>query len=326
MSRSVDSAALRALLVFAFVTAAACQPAEPPREIGLAPSALSSGNGIATNGIATNGIATNGIATNGIATNGIATNGIATNGIATNGLVPGNVGSNGLAVNGLAAAGLDTPEFAAWFAVDPVYAAMVMTYVARCALPADASLSYVSDAGTYEWQGTLGLAPVWSSGQPIPEAEQQLVTACLAAHTNGLGRHVSISVPGYGEDGAPVQVTADEEASYQFSEACFFGNLFTGDGAYVALGEGSLDPAVTTPRGCAAEAGVPGSCPPMMHAGLCSELCQVGPDGKTVGDCALNGSHYMGLQVFLLEQDAYRCGDGVCQFTESPESCPADCQ
>jgi GLTT repeat (6 copies) len=320
MSRSLDSAALRALLAFAFVLAG-CQPVEPPREVGLSASALTSGNGIATNGIATNGIATNGIATNGIATNGIATNGIA-----TNGLVPGNVGSNGLALNGLAAAGLDAPEFAAWFATDPVYADMVMKYLARCALSADASLTYASADTTYVWPGTLGLAPIWSSGQAIPEAEQQLVTACLAAHTNGLGRHVSISVRGYGEDGAPVAVTADELASYVFSEACYFGNLFTDEGAYVALGEGSLDPSVTTPRGCAAEAGAPGSCLPMLHAGLCSDVCQPGPDGTTVSDCTLNGSHYMGLQVFLLDEDVYRCGDGVCQFTESPESCPADCQ
>jgi hypothetical protein len=62
--------------------------------------------------------------------------------------------------------------------------ASLMRYVARCALSDDQSLTYTSSSSqmTYVWRGNLGLAPVWAAGHPIPVAEQQLVTACLAAH------------------------------------------------------------------------------------------------------------------------------------------------
>jgi GLTT repeat (6 copies) len=300
MTKPLDSAFLGSLLACAALCVA-CEPAAPPEEeLGLSPSALASDNGIATNGIATNGIATNGLA-------------------------PNALDSNRLSVNGLAAAGVAASEFAAWFGKDTAYANMVMKFVVQCALPHGGSLSYRRSEVTYVWAGDLGLAPVWSSGQPIPLLEQQLLTACLAAHTNRFGRHISISVRGVGTDGQPIAVSPTEDVAYRFSEACYFGNLFANEGVFMALGSGSLDPAVTTPRGCAAEAGAPTSCSPVAYAGTCAAICNTGPDGKTLGDCVANGVHYLPLQVFLLDQDVYRCGDGVCQFTESHATCPADC-
>ena len=262
-------------------------------------------NGITTNGITTNGITTNGITTNGITTNGITTNGITTNGITTNGLAPG-AGSSGLAELGLSPAGVASPAFAAWFARDPAYAAMVIKYVTECALPAGASLSFNQAGKTYAWSGVFGLAPTWSAGAAIPASEQELVSACLAAHTNPQGQHVRISVRGYQADGSAIPVTADEAADYRFREAAFFGNLFDGSGVFVAPERDVLDPSVSTRRGCAAERGVPGSCGPMVQAGVAAERCTAGADGATYGACTVNGRAFRPVQVFLRDSDVTR--------------------
>ncbi len=271
------------------------------------------------------GIAMNGIAMNGIAMNGIAMNGIAMNGMTANGLAPGE-GTNGLAERGLTQGALAAPEFAAWFAQDPTYAAMVMRYVARCALGPDQSLSYEQDGASWAWTGTLRVAPRWAAGEAIGAGEQQLVSACLAAHVNGLGQHVSLSVRGYLESGETIALDAGEAEGWTYREACFFGNLFDGTGVWNALEPDLLDPAVSTPRGCAAEFGVAQSCPPMQRAGMCADVCAPGPDGVTWADCVAGGAHFRPVQVFLRAADVYRCGDGVCQeLTETAESCPADC-
>jgi hypothetical protein len=299
------------------------------------PRGLAGRSGIALNGIALNGIALNGIALNGIALNGIALNGIALNGVDpagsdNNGLAPGE-GSNGLAMNGLGAAGFAAPEFAAWFAKDPPYSDMVMKYVARCALPENGTLAYTDGAsGTaYQWAGTLGLTPVWASGEAIPTGEQETFSACLAAHVNGLGRHVQISIRGYLAAGTAIPVTEAEAATFGFHEAVFVGNVFDGTGVGVALEADSFDPAVTTPRGCAAEFGVPQLCLPMVPLGSSVDLCTAGDDGVTWSDCVVSTNagprHFKPVQTFLQASDVYHCGDGVCQFTENSATCPADC-
>jgi hypothetical protein len=288
-------------------------------------SQLVAQNGIAVNGIAINGIAINGIAINGIAINGIAINGIAINGMSTNGLAPGD-GSSGLATNGLTQEALATPEFGAWFASDPAYASMVMSYLARCGLGPDRTLTYDTADASYAWAGNLDLAPTWATGVAIPAEEQQVVSACLTAHVNGLGQHVLLSVRGYHANGDPVVVTAEEAQQFTNREACFFGNLFDATGVWSALEPDLLDPAISTPRGCAAEFGVPQDCPPIVRAGMCADVCTAGADGVTWSDCAVDGVHFKPLQVYLQDSDVYRCGDGVCQpITENETTCPADC-
>src|SRR5574338_930062 len=166
-------------------------------------------NGINSNGINSNGINSNGINSNGINSNGINSNGINSNGINSNGLAPG-ASSNGLAEQGLSPAALATPAFQAWFARDPAYGDMVMKYLAQCALPQGASISFQQGGSSYAWSGVFGLAPTWSAGAAIPAPEQELVSACLAAHTNPQGRHVQISVRGLRADGAGIPVTREE--------------------------------------------------------------------------------------------------------------------
>ena len=73
---------------------------------------------------------------------------------------------------------------------------------------------------------------MWASGKPIPTAEQELMTACMAAHVNRFGVDMTISVRGYYEDGTRIPVTDEEADAYKVGEGCFFGNLFKHDGAF----------------------------------------------------------------------------------------------
>jgi len=350
---------LAVVIAIACTTLVGCQQQQRAPRATLTADALSTSNGIADNGIADNGIADNGIADNGIADNGIADNGIADNGIADNGIADNGIADNGIADNGIADNGiadngnqaplangmrpgdgtnglfehgltadaLAAPEFQSWFAIDPVYSDMVMQYFVKCAVADGASLGYSYAGVDYAWPGVFGLAPAWASGQTIPEDEQQLISACLGAHVNGLGQHVKISVRGHETSGDLIPVTADEVATWHSAEACFFGNLFTGPGVYSALMPDLLDASISTPRGCAAEFGQPGQCPPMVQVGMCSDVCTADENGIWQ-DCSPDGgaTHYRPVQTFLRDADIYHCGDGVCDsITENETTCPADC-
>ena len=130
---------------------------------------------------ADNGLSTNGLSTNGLSTNGLSTNGLSTNGLSTNG-------------------------FNDWFNSNAATAPTLMAYIVKCAVPAGQTRTFVQTAtGTsFTWQGNLGLAPNWASGLPATEVEQQAVSACLAAHANKFGLHISLSVLGRTAAGAPL--------------------------------------------------------------------------------------------------------------------------
>jgi len=308
-----------AFAAFTTIVLAACDAPAPTPEVALRTDALETSNGIVVNGIVVNGIVVNGIVVNGIVVNGIVVNGMLTNGLAAGD------GTNGLAANGLVEASFQTPEFQAWFARDVAYSDMVMTYVARCALPASVTLTYTTDGSSHGWSGGLGLAPLWGAGQPIPAAEQELVSACLAAHVNRYGQHVSISVRGVETSGALIATTNPEEAAYSWAEGCFFGNLFDGTGTWSAMDAGSLDPTTSTPRGCVGAFGQPTPCTPMAGAGRCDQICAKDPTGAAWASCAVAGRTFRPVQVKLRAASVFHCGDGVCQFTESAETCTLDC-
>ncbi len=281
---------------------------------------------------------TNGMSLNGMSMNGMSMNGMSMNGMSMNGLSITYPVSK-LPQNGLTQKGVSTVDFRNWFNADPASADTVMTYVVKCALARGKSLTYKppSSTTTWTWAGNLGLAPAWTSGQPIPLAEQQLVTACFGAHANKFGRTVNISVRGFQSDGA-TQIPLDpgEDAAYTQNEACWFGNMFQDQGFFVALDRGTLATDTTNPRGCAIYAGVNGDCPPLQNVGTCQKLCTAGTttSDKIWLDCLWNGVHYRSIQTRLQPSDVYVCGDGTCQFTESCgttltsstyDSCGLDC-
>lgn len=140
-----------------------------------------------------------------------ALNGMSINGISLNGL-----SLNGLSLNGLSLNGLSAPEFRAWFNAQPVLNDMVMAYVVRCAVPAGEVRGYTDPVSgrTYSWEGLLGLAPDWASGQSATVVEQQVVSACLAAHANKYGVHMGISVLGRTGRGQAVPYTSSELSTY----------------------------------------------------------------------------------------------------------------
>ncbi len=264
-----------------------------------------------------NGLATNGLATNGLATNGLATNGLATNGLATNG------------------------AFASWLNEDPEVRAELMKYVIACAAPAGEVRTYTNPATgvTYTWYGQLGLTPQWALGHPATEVEEQLVSACLAAHANPYGLHVNFSLLGRNAEGAEIGYTQQELASYNVREACFFGNLFRNQGLYAGDDRNWLRPDESTVRGCGLSRtvfGVNPICEPISRIGFCnSTICTLDPSGLYYTQCRLWGQTYRPVTTRIQASDVNVCGDGVCQVTEqcgkgrgqarTPDNCGVDC-
>jgi hypothetical protein len=243
------------------------------------------------------------------------TNSETPNGLAFNGLA-----FNGLAFNGLAFNGLSSSEFSSWFQQNATLAEMVMRYIVTCAVPAGETRTYTNSQGmTYVWQGSLGLAPDWASGKPATVTEQQIVSACLAAHVNKYGRSVTISLQGANAHGQPIPTTQAELQQFSQREGCFFGNLFTNEGVFVGNDGRLLGPNESSVRACALSQGYAkgNACAPMVFVGSCAESCTPDPTRTYFTQCTRNGITYVPLTTRIRPQDVYRCGDGVCQLTES---------
>jgi hypothetical protein len=245
---------------------------------------------------------------------------------------------NGLAFNGLAFNGLSTSSFNAWFDSNPALAEQVMRYVVTCAVPQGQSRSYTrpSTGITYTWTGSLGLAPAWANGTPATLAEQQIVSACLAAHANKYGVSVPISVMGRTATGTAIPIAPDETGVFQVREGCFFGNLFNNEGLFVGSFGTSLDVRESSARSCAFTSAASNMtprepCAPLAFAGNCEQLCTYDPMGLFFASCTVNGRSYRPITTRMRAQDVYSCGDGLCQLTEkcgtgrAYSSCGLDC-
>jgi hypothetical protein len=254
-------------------------------------------------------------------------------------LNPSAAGTNSLAVNGLGAAGVGSANFAAWFAADPSFSDMVMRYLVKCGVAAGSSVSFTdANNNAYSWAGELGLTPGWAGGAAITADEQQLISACLAAHGNKFGVHVVVSIRGYDATGTAIPILADEQANYTNDEGCFFGNLFDGSGVFTAYSNYTplLHSEISSLRACAADNGAPGNCAPIVSTGSsCQALCT--GDASDVSTyfeyktCRWNGVDYKALTTRLSNAELATCGDGVCQASETcfdsttQTGCLADC-
>jgi hypothetical protein len=160
----------------------------------------------------------------------------------------------------------------------------------------------------------------WSSGTPPTQQEQQIISACLLAHTNKYLQHVAISVQGRNANGQEIPTSSSELSEFSRHEACFFGNLFNGEGLYVGLDRGDFIVGESTSRACALlpSTGVGTSnCPPAVHIGSCSVACTLDMSLTSYKTCTQNGITYLPLTTRLRPQDVFTCGDGVCQISES---------
>ncbi|QRN94216.1 hypothetical protein JRI60_34450 [Archangium violaceum] len=251
-------------------------------------------------------------------------NGLTGNGLAFNGLA-----FNGLAFNGLAFNGLSSSSFSAWFQQNPAEADLVMKYLVRCAVPNGQNRTYSNGTSTYVWPGLLGLAPDWANDQPATLAEQQVVSACLGALVNKYGRTVTLSVLGTDARSQRIPYTPSELSSYPLREACFFGNLFNGEGLFVGNDQGMLLATQSSLRACALSG--TNECPPLVHIGSCHARCTPDSTGTYFTRCSRNGVNYLPMTTRIRPQDIYTCGDGICQATEScgnfdrANSCKRDC-
>jgi hypothetical protein len=264
-----------------------------------------------------------------------ADNGFSPNGLNQNGLNKNGLNKNGLNQNGLNQNGLSSPGFATWFDRDAPTSDMVMSYLVKCALPAGQTRTFTSPRTrvVYTWPGALGLLPGWAAGSPMTTAEEQVLTACLAAHVNKYGVHVWIAVEGRGASGAQIPIGPTELADYPVREACFYGNLVQDEGIFMNFDSPNWDPASSSARGCAVDINhqTPDCSPIVTTGNECKDNCTQDATHTFWESCTWNGKTYKPLTTRIRRQDVYRCGDGVCQFTEhcgtgtSASSCRSDC-
>lgn len=253
--------------------------------------------------------------------NGLSVNGLSVNGLSVNGLPVDGVSFNGLATLGLTDQALRSSQFQSWFleqAGGIPYTDMVMRYIVKCAVASDSSRSVKLRGKNYTWNGMLGLAPQWAKGLPIPLIEQQLVTACFAAHVNKFGMNVMVSLLGYGADGSPIPMGAEELTDYPVKEGCFFGNLFNGEGAFVGA-EQVWPASSSSSRACAINAlsGNGAYCSPMISIGSCSTHCILNSANTGYTSCTHNAITYLPITTRITVDQIYVCGDGICQASES---------
>jgi hypothetical protein len=252
---------------------------------------------------------------------------VISNGLSLNGLSLNGLSLNGLSLNGLSLNGLSTTSFDSWFQADPSARDEVMKYIVACAVPSGESRSYTLNGTTYTWNGSLGLATGWASGSAATTAELQVVSACMAAHTNKFGIHITVSMLGRDGAGNAISYTNQELTDYSKREACFFGNLFDGNTGTFGANDGlALASAESTARVC----GLPGSggtsqCSPMVYVGSCSQHCSLDATNTFYTSCTYNGVSYRPITTRMSPADIHLCGDGVCQATESSATCSADC-
>ena len=268
----------------------------------------------------------------GLAPNGLTPNGLITNGLITNGLI-----TNGLAENGLSSGGFASEGFRNWFDSNPPSLSdVIMNYVVSCAVAAGQTRAWTHPATgtTYVWSGGLGLAPQWADGLSVTMEEQQVITACLAARTNKYGRTVLLSILGEDSRGNPIPVSDTERAQFSEPEGAFFGNLFVQEGIF-SCSDRSLNVTESTERACSlsSKGAGTGDCPPIAHVGDCNKdaHCQLDSTKTYYQKCEHGAQQYRALTTRLSPSSIYRCGDGICQFTEkcgqhnSWNDCNADC-
>jgi hypothetical protein len=249
-----------------------------------------------------------------VVTNGLSNNGLSNNGLSNNGLSNNGLSNNGLSNNGV---------FGPWLRQDPTLRAQLMKYLVACAVPAGGVRTYTDPiTGTiYTWTGQLGLAPDWASGLPATVAEEQIVSACLAAHANPFEAHVPFSIQGRDARGIDISFTSQELADFSVPEACFFGNLFRAEGLYSGSDRTKLHPSESTTRVCGLTRDNNGQnpgCLEILRVGKCNQNknCSLDPTGRYYTQCTRQGVTYLPLTTRLQPSEIHVCGDGICQLGE----------
>jgi hypothetical protein len=184
-----------------FLLAACCVAACAEQgSVGIASSddALESMNGFSMNGFSMNGFSMNGFSMNGLSLNGFSMNGFSMNGLSL---------PNGLS----STAGLMTTSGGR----------QVIKYMVKCAYPDGQSLVKQDQYGTpYTFYGSIGIAPELAAG-PCDLDCQEKISACMLAHVNNSGQHISIWMVG-----PDPGIGWGSSTQYPYQEGAYFGNIF----------------------------------------------------------------------------------------------------
>ena len=184
------------LALFAPLLVASCVP-ETSSGVEANNEDLESMNGFTMNGFTMNGFTMNGFTMNGLSLNGFTMNGFTMNGLSM---------PNGLS----STTGLMTTSGGR----------QAIQYMIKCAYPAGQSLVKQDQYGnSYTFQGSIGLAPELATSCDLDCQEK--ISACMLAHVNNSGQHISIWLvgpdPAVGWAGSPL---------YPYQEGAYFGNIF----------------------------------------------------------------------------------------------------
>jgi hypothetical protein len=157
----------------------------------------------------------------------------------------------------------------------------LVKYTVSCALRESQSFRFswtdLSGATHNEvYPGHLGLAHRWDR-RKLDEEGKQMVSACLAAHTNRYGVSVRVSMRSW-QNPLRCEVGSDELDEYPHVEGAFWGNLFSETPYLRACYDATnVDVSRSAKRDCAA--GHPGadgdleSCGMIEIVGSCKEYC-----------------------------------------------------
>ncbi len=109
-----------------------------------------------------------------------------------------------------------------WMAASPAERGELLRYAVQCALPEGGDV--VTPGGVLH--GNFGLRSEWRD-EPLSVEGQQIVSACLLAHLNAFGAHVTIAIAG-------PDVPFPAPNGFRYMEGVFFGNVFASPSTRVA--------------------------------------------------------------------------------------------
>src|SRR3954453_18705167 len=154
------------------------------------------------------------ITENALTANALTANALTANALTANALTANALTANALTANALTANGLRDP-----------LGRELLKYVVSCALPDGAGVTVKVDGTTYQFQGSVGLAPDW--GRPDGSCDgscQRWVSACVLARVDAAGVERGISIRG---GNTALWPPWHELRDFSHREATYYGNIFS---------------------------------------------------------------------------------------------------
>jgi hypothetical protein len=205
------------------------------------------------------------LAENALTANALTANALTANALTANALTANALTANALTANALTANGLRDP-----------LGRELLKYVVSCALPDGADVMVKVDGKTYDFPGSLGLAPDWGRAHGSCDGScQRWVSACVLARVDAAGVEREISIRG---DNPALRPTWHELRDYSHREATYYGNIFADqEPRYLCLSPG----ATSDERVCGPSLA---DCP-MTVVGSCDDVCADRGAFGTFQDC-----------------------------------------